>query len=70
MIKIDQLHKLDEHFQTLSVEFAHVASGKKKLIDFMESKGYYVYSFVVRPDRLANDIIFAKYAYEKFNSTH
>ncbi|XP_029055591.1 uncharacterized protein LOC114882758 isoform X1 [Osmia bicornis bicornis] len=57
------------NIETLSVEFAHVASGKKKLIDFMESKGYYVHSFVVRSDRLANDIIFTKYNYDSFNST-
>ncbi|XP_053994211.1 uncharacterized protein LOC128884690 isoform X1 [Hylaeus volcanicus] len=46
--------------KTLSVEFSHVEDGKKELINFMESKGYYVYTFVVREDRLAHDIIFAK----------
>lgn len=55
------------NFQTLSVEFSHVEEGKKELIDFMESKGYYVYSMVIRSDNLAHDIIFVKYD-EKFNS--
>lgn len=47
-------------FQTLSVEFSHVENGRKDLIDFLELKGYYIYSFVVRSDKLAHDIIFVK----------
>lgn len=49
------------------MEFSHVEEGKKELIGFMESKGYYVYSMVIRSDNLAHDIIFVKYD-EKFNS--
>ena len=45
---------------TLSVEFSHVENGRKDLINFMELKGYYIYSFVVRSDKLAHDIIFVK----------
>ncbi|XP_076673527.1 uncharacterized protein LOC143371795 isoform X2 [Andrena cerasifolii] len=45
---------------TLSVEFSHAENGRKDLIDFMELKGYYIYSFVVRSDKLAHDIIFVK----------
>ncbi|XP_043248770.1 uncharacterized protein LOC122395349 [Colletes gigas] len=52
------------NIETLSVEFSHVEDGKKELISFMESKGYFVYSFVVRADKLAHDIIFAKQANE------
>ncbi|XP_068965378.1 uncharacterized protein [Bombus flavifrons] len=55
------------NIETLSVEFSHVEEGKKELIGFMESKGYYVYSMVIRSDNLAHDIIFVKYD-EKFNS--
>ncbi|OAD52136.1 Protein Star [Eufriesea mexicana] len=55
------------NIETLSVEFSHVENGKKELIDFMESKGYYVYSLVVRSDNLAHDVIFVKYDYEKTN---
>lgn len=47
-------------FQTLSVEFSHIEAGRKELIDFMESRGYSVYSFVVRTDKLAHDVIFVK----------
>lgn len=54
-------------FQTLSVEFSHVENGKKELIAFMESKGYYVYAMVVRADKLAHDIIFVKNEFEKSN---
>lgn len=54
------------NIETLSVEFAHVEVGKKELIDFMSSKGYYVYSFVVRTDHLAHDIIFVKKDIAKF----
>lgn len=49
------------------MEFSHVENGKRSLIDFMESKGYYIYSLVVRSDNLAHDIIFMKYDYEKSN---
>ncbi|XP_076286479.1 uncharacterized protein LOC143212055 isoform X2 [Lasioglossum baleicum] len=49
------------NIETLSVEFSHVENGKRDLINFMESKGYNVYSFVVRADKLAHDIIFVKY---------
>ncbi|XP_012148327.1 uncharacterized protein LOC100879131 isoform X2 [Megachile rotundata] len=52
--------------ETLSVEFAHLEVGKTELIDFMSSKGYYVYSFVVRTDHLAHDIIFVKKDMGKF----
>lgn len=48
------------NIETLSVEFSHVEDGKKELIDFMESKGYYVYGLVVRSDNLAHDVIFVK----------
>lgn len=47
-------------FQTLSVEFAHVDSGKGALKDFMESKGYTAVAEVTDPNWLANDFIFAK----------
>ncbi|KZC08311.1 Protein Star [Dufourea novaeangliae] len=50
--------------ETLSVEFSHVEDGRKQLIDFMEKNGYYVYSSVVRSDKLAHDIIFSKYSLE------
>ncbi|XP_012534778.1 uncharacterized protein LOC105835779 [Monomorium pharaonis] len=46
--------------KTLSVEYIHNAKGKKYLIDMMERRGYYVYSFVTHSDNLANDIIFVK----------
>ncbi|XP_011630794.1 uncharacterized protein LOC105422916 isoform X1 [Pogonomyrmex barbatus] len=46
--------------KTLSVEYIHNAKGRKYLIDMMEHRGYYVYSFVEHPDNLANDIIFVK----------
>ncbi|XP_006612578.1 uncharacterized protein LOC102673642 isoform X2 [Apis dorsata] len=55
------------NIETFSVEFSHVENGKRNLIDFMESKGYYIYSLVVRSDNLAHDIIFMKYDYEKSN---
>ncbi|CAL7935565.1 unnamed protein product [Xylocopa violacea] len=48
------------NIKTLSVEFSHVEGGKRELIDFMESKNYFVYSLVVRDDNLAHDIIFVK----------
>ncbi|XP_076760564.1 uncharacterized protein LOC143429061 [Xylocopa sonorina] len=48
------------NIKTLSVEFSHVEDGKRKLIDFMKSNNYFVYSFVVRDDNLAHDIIFVK----------
>lgn len=50
-------------FQTLSVEFAHVDSGKGALKDFMESKGYTAVTEVTDPNWLANDFIFAKKHY-------
>lgn len=53
------------NIETLSVEFSHVAAGRQELIDFMETKGYYVYSFVVRTDKLAHDAIFVKYDFEQ-----
>ncbi|CAK9797843.1 Protein Star [Anthophora quadrimaculata] len=56
------------NIETLSVEFSHVENGQKELTDFMESKGYYVYSMVVRTDKLAHDIIFAKNDYKISNS--
>lgn len=46
--------------KALSVEYIHNAKGRKYLIDMMERRGYYVYSFVKHPDNLANDIIFVK----------
>ncbi|KAG7189632.1 hypothetical protein KM043_017312 [Ampulex compressa] len=46
--------------KALSVEFSHNVKGRKYLITLMESKGYYVYSFVQRSDHLANDVIFVK----------
>lgn len=46
--------------KALSVEYIHNAKGRKYLIDMMEHRGYYVYSFVTHPDNLANDIIFVK----------
>ncbi|KAL6430312.1 hypothetical protein ACFW04_007787 [Cataglyphis niger] len=46
--------------KALSVEYIHNAKGRKYLIDMMEQRGYYVYSFVERSDNLANDIIFVK----------
>ncbi|XP_039310977.1 uncharacterized protein LOC105200111 isoform X2 [Solenopsis invicta] len=46
--------------KTLSVEYIHNAKGQKYLIDMMDRKGYYVYSFVKHPDNLANDIIFVQ----------
>ncbi|XP_033329201.1 uncharacterized protein LOC117221938 isoform X2 [Megalopta genalis] len=49
------------NIETLSVEFSHVASGKKELISFMKTKGYDVFSSVVRTDKLAHDIIFVKH---------
>ncbi|XP_076169651.1 uncharacterized protein LOC143147854 isoform X2 [Ptiloglossa arizonensis] len=48
------------NIETLSVEFSHIEAGRKELIDFMESRGYSVYSFVVRTDKLAHDVIFVK----------
>ncbi|XP_044581714.1 uncharacterized protein LOC123263205 [Cotesia glomerata] len=46
--------------KTLSVEYTHVESGKEKMVEFMAKNGYYVYSFVKKPNNLANDIIFVK----------
>ncbi|TGZ53325.1 Protein Star [Temnothorax longispinosus] len=46
--------------KALSVEYIHNAKGRKYLIDMMDHRGYYVYSFVEHPDNLANDIIFVK----------
>ncbi|XP_071557039.1 LOW QUALITY PROTEIN: uncharacterized protein [Temnothorax nylanderi] len=46
--------------KALSVEYIHNAKGRKYLIDMMDHRGYYVYSFVNHPDNLANDIIFVK----------
>ncbi|XP_043289340.1 uncharacterized protein [Venturia canescens] len=46
--------------RTLSVEHIHGRVGRKQMIEFMEKRGYYVYSFVERDDNLANDIIFVK----------
>ncbi|XP_011864126.1 PREDICTED: uncharacterized protein LOC105560011 [Vollenhovia emeryi] len=46
--------------KALSVEYIHNAKGRKYLIDMMEQRGYYVYSFVKHPLNLANDIIFVK----------
>lgn len=46
--------------KTLSVEYIHNPKGRKYLIDMMEQRGYYVYSFVEQSDNLANDIIFVK----------
>ncbi|XP_020290568.1 uncharacterized protein LOC109858082 [Pseudomyrmex gracilis] len=48
--------------KTMSVEYIHNAKGQKYLIKMMEQRGYYVYSFVKRPDNLANDIVFVKRA--------
>ncbi|XP_078041832.1 uncharacterized protein LOC144472523 isoform X2 [Augochlora pura] len=48
------------NIETLSVEFSHVASGKNELINFMKTKGYNVFSTVVRTDKLAHDVIFVK----------
>ncbi|XP_029169317.1 uncharacterized protein LOC114939225 [Nylanderia fulva] len=46
--------------KTLSVEYIHNPKGRKYLVDMMEQRGYYVYSFVEQSDNLANDIIFVK----------
>ncbi|XP_011259093.2 uncharacterized protein LOC105253039 isoform X3 [Camponotus floridanus] len=46
--------------KALSVEYIHNPKGQKYLIDMMEQRGYYVYSFVKQMDNLANDIIFVK----------
>ncbi|XP_076248215.1 uncharacterized protein LOC143188057 [Calliopsis andreniformis] len=56
------------NIETLSVEFSHVAAGRKELIDFMLSKGYYVYDFVVRSDKLAHDVIFVRNDYQVTSS--
>lgn len=48
------------NIETLSVEFSHVPNGEKKLINFMNKKGYYPHSYIIGPNNLANDIIFVK----------
>ncbi|XP_011307559.1 uncharacterized protein [Fopius arisanus] len=45
---------------TLSVEFTHVEGGQQRLMEFMQTKGYFVYSLVTNKDNLANDVIFVK----------
>ncbi|XP_034952296.1 uncharacterized protein [Chelonus insularis] len=49
--------------KALSVEYTHVSKGRQYMIDFMDRYGYYVYTFVNKPDNLANDIIFVKRSY-------
>ncbi|CAL4124962.1 unnamed protein product [Meganyctiphanes norvegica] len=44
--------------RTLSVEFQHGKGGKYSLVNYMLQKGYYVYSDVTHPGKLANDFIF------------
>jgi len=42
------------------VEFFHVKEGDDGVRTFLEDKGYIVTAKITRPDRLANDYIFAK----------
>ncbi|KAK9302061.1 hypothetical protein QLX08_005800 [Tetragonisca angustula] len=58
VLKTIPFDKID--IETLSVEFSHIKDGEKELIDFMSSKGYHAHSFVIRPNNLANDVIFVK----------
>ena len=53
---------------TITVEFAHGGlNGKKKLQEFLESKGYTYIATVTKPDGSANDIIMVKTSYIKNN---
>lgn len=58
VLKTIPFDKVD--IKTLSVEFAHVQSGKQAILDFMASKNYRYHSNVTHPDWLANDFIFTK----------
>lgn len=46
--------------KSLSVEFSHMPNALEELNSFMESKGYEAYFSVIRDDRLAHDMIYAK----------